>query len=310
MMKKVLIASKTCRHTLPEKDLCSLFRNEGLEPVLESLEQCSKPNQFDGIVIGTEIMNAAIMDKMSRLRIICKFGVGIDNIDSIAADKRGIIVRNLPGINRESVALMALALMLASARRISVSDRMVRTNQWPRLIATNIVGGTLGIMGTGSIGCTLAAFVNGLDMKLLGWDAVVNPDFIALGGKYVSLPELLNQSDCISLHLPLTEDTMDILDEKEFNSMRSNVTIVNTARGKLINEEALYRFLTKNPGASAGLDVLACEPPEKSPLLKLPNVTITPHIAAYDQQTLEHMVNTCIKILHDYLVPLDNRELS
>lgn len=299
-MRQILIASKTCRHALPEPELCARFRAAGMEPVLSPLEHCNRPELFDGVVIGTEPISSAVMDRMPKLSVICKFGVGTDNIGVEAAAERNIAVRNLPGINSESVAQMALALMLASARRIPAGDRLVRSGHWPRLMGVPVAGKKLGILGTGTIGSTLARFAAGLRMELLGWDAVENPEFLSLGGRYLALPELLNQSDFISLHLPLTADTRGILGEAEFALMRPHVTLVNTARGGLVDEEALFRFLERFSDATAGFDVLAHEPPHESPLLQLPNMVVTPHIAAYDKQTLEHMVVACVRVLCEY----------
>jgi len=230
-----------------------------------------------------------------------KYGVGVDNIDTLAAREHGVRVVNLPGINAVSVAEMTLGLMLAVARRIAAGDRSVRAGKWEGMIGTDVVGKTLGIVGTGAVGCSLAKMVSGLGMTILGFDPVDNPDFIAAGGRYVPLDRILESSDFLSLHLPLNEQTFHFVDGKMFARMKKGAILINTSRGKVVDESALMEALSSGKLGGASLDVFEQEPPTRKELLLMENTVLTPHIAAYTEETLRRMDDACLSALSSAL---------
>jgi phosphoglycerate dehydrogenase-like enzyme len=242
------------------------------------------------------------------LRAVVKYGVGIDNIDTLAASEHGVRVLNLPGINAVTVAEMTLGLMLAVARRITAGDRSVRAGRWEGLIGTDVVGKTLGIVGTGAVGCSLARMVSGLGMMVLGLDPVENPDFLAAGGRYVPLDRILELSDFLSLHLPLNERTVHFVDGKTLARMKHGAFLINTSRGKLVDESALMDSLSSGRLGGASLDVFEKEPPSQKELLSMENVVFTPHIAAYTEETLRRMDDACLATLSKALQATGNEE--
>lgn len=293
--KKVLVASKTCRTVMPENEMRMLFLEHGMDPDFRLLrDSMDDLEKFDAVIIGTEHIGEDELKRMKKVRIIEKFGVGTDNIDIRAARNHKIEVLNMPGINSECVAEMALGLMLSAARRVTVSDRSVRAGNWLRINGMSMCGKTLGIIGTGAIGRAVCGLVSGFHMELLGFDPIENSEFTELGGHYVPFRTLLESSNFISLHVPLLDSTRHMIGKNELSITKKDVVIINTARGGLIDENALYEFLLEHDKACAGLDVLEHEPPSDSPLLSLQNVIITPHIAAYDDVTLRKMLNMSI----------------
>lgn len=301
-MKKVLIASKSIGNGLGYEKLTSLFHDNGIEPIYKKLgDSESLLADLDGMVIGIEEVTEELFSRTKNLKAVMKFGVGIDNIDTEAAKRYNIKVLNMPGINSDAVAEMAFALMLAVTRRIGECSRKVRSGQWPRLISLSPQGKTLGIIGTGSIGMKLAHMVSGLDMKVVGYDLYPNAEFIEKGGAYTGLEELIRTSDYISLHVPMSRETFHMIGEEELLIMKKTAILINTARGQLIDEKALYEALLKERIAGAGLDVLETEPPEENPLLKLDNIICTSHIAAYTRETLTRMDITCAQKMGEAL---------
>lgn len=301
-MKTVLVASKTCRAIAPAEELIARFAQAGLQAELGSL--ADRPDcleRCDAVVLGTEIMDEDRLRAGKNLKLVCKFGVGLDNIDQAAAQTLGIAVRNLPAVNSGAVAELAFGLMLTLARRIAEGDRAVRGGTWPRLVGTTLRGKTLGILGTGAIGSTLARLSSGFGMKLLGYDAMENPAFLSAGGAYAPLDQVLTQADFVSVHLPLNDATRNCIGARELGLMKPTAILINTARGGLVDEAALEEALRAGRLAGAGLDVLAHEPPSESPLLGMEQVICTPHIAAYDDATLRHMLERCIETLTDFL---------
>ncbi|MFZ7132552.1 MAG: phosphoglycerate dehydrogenase [Eubacteriales bacterium] len=293
-MKNILVASKTSRVGMREEELKKLFIDHGLNPTFKRLKDCDDQLQeYEGIVIGTECIEAKHIDRAKKLKVIIKFGVGTDNIDRGAAEKRHVKVLNMPGINSYAVAEMALSLMLCVSRRVAEGDRNIRGNLWPGLIGRSPRNKTLGIIGTGSIGRELSKLVTGFDMKIIGYDIVKNEEFKHLGGRYVERDGLFKVSDYISIHVPLNQYTYHFVGERELSLMKESAIILNTSRGGIIDESALYNALQRKQILGAGLDVLEFEPPNESPLLKLDHVVFTPHIAAYDYETLRNMNYTC-----------------
>ena len=303
-MNKVLIVSKSCSTGKGRQYIADRLAAAGIEATFGVLaEHRHDLGEYQGIVVGMDRFGPEEFALAPNLRFVMKFGVGTENIDSGAAARRGVRVRNMPGVNTDGVAEMAFALMLSAARRIPEGDRQVRAGQWPRLVGRSLVGAALGLVGTGAIGRRLAELTAGFGMDIVGCDPFPNDAFIALGGVYKPLEELLDTADVISIHVPLTEETRHMIGAPQLARMKQGAILVNTARGPVVNEEALRRALENKSIFAAGLDVFEAEPAAGSPITKLDNVVATPHIAASSRETMKHMDETCIDTIIRELGP-------
>ncbi len=217
--------------------------------------------------------------------MISIWGTGTDNVDLRAAQRLGITVTNTPGVSAASVAEHALALMLAVARRIPAQDQGVREGRWPRGASLELYGKTLGIVGLGAIGQRLAAIARGIGMHVIAW--TIDPD-PGLGFELVEMDELLSRSDVVSLHVRLSSLTEKMVSHRELGLMKPSAILVNTARGPVVDQEALIEALSAGRICGAGLDVFAEEPlPTGNPLSKLTNVVLTPHSAGITPEALD-----------------------
>ena len=219
----------------------------------------------------------------SRLRVIGRAGVGVDNVDVEAATRRGIVVMNTPGANAVAVAELTMALMLCLARHVSRADQSTRAGKWEKkaLQGTELRGRMLGIVGLGRIGIEVSRRAKAFGMHVIASDPYVSPALAEeLGIALYSLDELYAQSDYISMHVGLTPQTSGMLDAAAFGKMKRGVRLVNCARGELIDEAALAEVLRSGHVAGAALDVFVNEPPVGCPVLSLPNVVLTPHLGA------------------------------
>jgi D-3-phosphoglycerate dehydrogenase / 2-oxoglutarate reductase len=217
------------------------------------------------------------------LVVIGRAGVGVDNVDLDAATRAGITVVNAPTGNTTAAAEHTLALLFAVARRIAAADGSVRRGEWKRSALTGVElrGRTLGVVGLGKIGMALADRARALEMRLVGYDPFVTPETAAHHGiSLLELPALIASADVISLHVPLTHATKDLLNAERIASMRSGAIILNVARGGLVDESALAAALHDGRVGGAGIDVFGAEPPRDSPLLGAPNTVLTPHLGA------------------------------
>jgi phosphoglycerate dehydrogenase-like enzyme len=297
-MYNVLVASKSFGYGAQTDELFQLFAKYACSPEFSPLEEVDqKLDAFDGIIIGTAKVNRDLFQKAKRLKAIIKYGAGTDNIDKMAAQEYGVQVLNLPSINCETVAEMAIGLMFAVARRIVEGDRCIRNGTWKRLLGFPVRGKTLGVIGTGAIGSALIRMISGLNMRILAYDLIQNEEIPKFGVKYVELDDLLKQSDFVSLHVPLNETTFHLIGSKELNVMQKEAFLINTSRGSVVDEKALYEALKNKKIAGAALDVFEVQPPFETPLLELDNVVCTPHIAAYTEETLRQMDVECVAIL-------------
>jgi D-3-phosphoglycerate dehydrogenase len=245
---------------------------------------------FEGVVAGNDPMNDRVMRAAPSLRAIARHGVGLDSVDLEAAARLGIIVTNTPGIIIDSVADMAFALILAVARRVCEADRTIRAGRWIDHQGVLVWGKTLGIVGVGAIGMAMARRALGFNMTVLAFDPFPRPDAEELGVRYVGLDELLREADFVSIHAPLNEETRGMLGERELGLMRPSAYLINTARGGLVDQKALYEALREGRIAGAGLDVLAEEPPSPDdPLLELANCVFTPHSGHNAREIVERV---------------------
>ncbi|MDR1622923.1 MAG: D-glycerate dehydrogenase [Synergistaceae bacterium] len=233
------------------------------------------------IRVDEELLNAA-----SRLKVVSNYAVGYDNIDVAAATKRGICVTNTPDVLTPATADLTFALILASARRIIEANAFLRSGEWKvwapeLLVGREVAGSTLGIIGFGKIGQAVAKRARGFDMNILYFDTARREPEHSSGAKYASLDELLKNSDFVTLHCLLNEQTKNIIGEKELRLMKNTAILINAARGPLVDPSALYRACSEKWIWGAGLDVFVKEPVSPDdPLLTLPNVTTVPHIGS------------------------------
>ena len=224
------------------------------------------------------------------LKLISRWGVGYDAIDIPAATRNGIVVAYCPGMLNEAVADLAFALLCAIARRVHEGHLIMRGGAWRIPWGHNIHGKTLGILGCGRIGQAMARRASGFGMKLLGYDIAPNDEAKRIGIQFVSLDELLAQSDFLSLHSALTAENRNMIGEAQLRRMKPTSYIINTARGALIDENALLRGVTEKWIAGAALDAYAVEPlPKDHPLRGAPNVLLTPHQASCSYETGEQV---------------------
>lgn len=237
----------------------------------------------DGYIAGLDTIDAAALAAADSLRVIARYGVGVDNVDLKAAQGRGIVVTNTPGANARSVAELAVEMILLLARPVIQAAAETRTGGWPRLPGMSLEGKTIGLIGFGAIGRQVARLLSGFDCRILVVDpAVDGKTAVAAGVELVSLDELLAESDFVSLHLPVLPETNKLVDAAFLGRMKPGASLINTSRGELVDETALYDALTSGRLRGAALDAFASEPPgATNPLLSLPNVIATPHMGAH-----------------------------
>ena len=299
MMKKVFLT----RSIFPEaiERLLQIAEvevwSENCPPPLEVLIQ--KASEVDGMLtMLTDPINANVIQigKQNHLKVISQMAVGFDNIDVPSATSASIPVGNTPGVLTETTADLAWALLMAAARRVVEGNNEVHQGIWRPwgpdvMCGRDVYGATLGLIGFGRIGQAMAARAKGFTMKVLYNQRHRDLDAEKkLGANYVALIDLLQQSDFISLHAYLSPETKGMIGASQFEQMKPGVILINTARGAMIDQEALYQNLLAGRVAAAGLDVSDPEPISKdSPLLSLPNVVITPHIGSASIQTRKRM---------------------
>lgn len=259
---------------------------------------------IDAVVAGGEPLGDEVISAAPRLRVIARTGVGYDAVDLKAANRRKIAVCITPGTNQESVAEHAFGLLLALTRKIAENDRIIRAGGWDRSLIQPVRGKTIGLVGLGRIGQAMVPRAVAFGMKVLSFEPTPNPEFDAEWGvRRVTMPELLAESDVVSLHLPLTAATRGLFHREVFAMMKPGAIFLNTARGGLVLEEDLHEALVSGQLAGAGLDVFDPEPPSPAnPLLHLPNVVSAPHLGGIDARAMEDMATLaarCIIDLHE-----------
>lgn len=279
-------------------DYYQVLTRHGLEPVFPPrlVEAATEEDLIDwlandrivAVIAGGEPYTRRVIEHAPALRVISRAGVGSDSVDLTAAYERGITVTITPNTNHEAVAEHTFALLLAVAREIVGRDQEVRAGQWSRRPLLALRGRTLGLIGFGRIGQAVAERARAFRLRVIAYDAF--PNTLAaqrLGVQLVTLEQLLSDSDIISLHTPLTEATAGLINRNTIAQMKPGVIVINTARGGLIVEEDFVHALRQGHIAGAGLDVFAHEPvATSSPLLELPNVVVSPHVAGIDEDAL------------------------
>jgi D-3-phosphoglycerate dehydrogenase/(S)-sulfolactate dehydrogenase len=269
-------------------DVDRLLTAQGMEPVYHPLrgerteeELIGILQGIDGAIASTDPFTARVIQAADRLKVISRTGVGYDAVDVPAATQRGVMVTTTPGVNRHAVADWALALILCCARKVPENLAEVQRGAWVRYEGMDLDGKTLGVVGLGTIGKEVAKRAKAFGMRLLAFDLVQDLPFAAAQGiAYVPLEELLRQSDFVSIHCFLNAATRHLFNAERLALMKPTAYLINTARGGIVDAEALYRALRDKRLAGAGLDVFEGEPlAEGSPLRGLANVYLSPHCA-------------------------------
>jgi len=256
------------------------------------------------IVRSATKVTPALMDHAPRLRVVGRAGVGVDNIDLDEATKRGILVMSTPGGSSVSVAELALALMLALVRQIPKFDAAMREGRWEKSSSgAEVRGKTLGLVGLGRIGSEVATRADGFDMRVIAFDPFISEAAAReFSVELVSLDTLLAESDFISLHTAVSPQTREMINSASIAKMKKGVRIINTARGELIHEADLAEAIKSGQVGGAALDVFAEEPPKNCPLIGLPNVIATPHVAGSTAEAQEELGTQVAVQVRDYLV--------
>ena len=249
----------------------------------EYLERCG---EADGVLVQYGDVTRRVLDGLPRLRVVVRYGVGVDGIDLAAATDRGIPVVNVPDYGTDEVANHAVTLLLALSRKLARLDRQTRRGGWDVFRVgpvTRLLGQTVGLLGCGRIGSAVARKLAGFDVRLLGWDPFVGA--FPPGVQPVAFERLLAESDYLTIHCPLTPDTRHLLGEEALAQLRPTAVLINTARGGIVDTAALTAALQQGLLAGAGLDVLEAEPIDpSSPLLQMEQVIVTPHAAWYSEE--------------------------
>jgi len=316
---------KSFRVFIPELFPPALNQREMLEGIAEvrighgkvygEEELIEEIKDIDGILMTSKVrMTKNVIDAGKRLKVISKYGVGVDTIDVAYATKKGIVVCYTPGVNSDAVAEHTIGLLLATLRKIPQSMAHLKEGGWreEKFLGEELTGATVGIIGFGNIGFRLAKKLSGFEIRTLIYDPYVSKERIEnAGGEKVDLSVLLKESDIVSLNLALTPGTLHMIGENELRKMKPTSYLINTARGALIDEKALYRALKEGWIAGAGLDVFEDEPVMlENPLFSLDNIVVTPHLGGSTNKARRRLVimavENLVKVLEGGLPEREN----
>jgi len=259
-----------------------------LDRPLKEEEMVELIKDVEGAILGLDEVTARVIEAGRQLKVLSRYGVGVDKVDLKAATAAGVVVTNTPGTNHIAVAELTLGLMLSLARRIPQHDRIVKEGSWNRVRGTELAGKTLGIVGLGWISREVIRRAFAFDMKIVVQTAYPDKELSDhYGVEYLPLEDLLKEADFISLHCTFTPERADLIGEKELRAMKTTSYLINTARGELVDEEALLVALKEGWIAGAAMDAFKEEPATANPLVRLDNFIATPHIGA---TTLESVI--------------------
>ncbi len=310
-MYKVFVTARVLKQ---DDEVFDILRENGCEIVpnpcygrrLSEAELIENLRGIDGLILGMEEVNSNVIANADSLKVISRFGVGYDNVDVPAATAKGIAVTNVPGQNTESVAEQALGLMIAISRKIPMGWDHVREGKWDIINGFELKDKTLGIIGLGRIGKSLAQKAKAFNMNILVFDRSADrkAEYCRENNLEIvsDLDELLKRSDYVSLHTPCTDELRNMIGARELGLMKPTAFLINTARGGLVDEEALYECLKDKKIAGAAVDDLASLPLQKeNKLLTLDNIIVTPHMGA---NTFEANQRTKLMVITNLLVGL------
>lgn len=293
-----------------EKEGVELFKGNGrvkadVHITMPPSELKKKISKYDGFIVrSASKVTAEVIEAAHRLKVIGRAGIGLDNIDVKAASRKGIVVMNTPGANAITTAEHAITLLLSLSRYIPQANASLKTGKWEKkkFMGVEIFNQTLGVIGFGNIGQVVVDRAKGLKMRVIVYDPFVSEDAMAKkGAEKVTLDQLLEQSDYISIHTPLSKETKNLLNKNTFQKMKKGVRIINCARGGIVNEKDLYAAIKRGKVAGAALDVFEKEPPGNHPLFALDEVISTPHLGASTRQAQAKVAVAIAKQVKDYL---------
>jgi D-3-phosphoglycerate dehydrogenase len=285
-----------------EAQVASVMYNPTGKP-LTSAQLADLLPGIDGFIAGLDVIDSAALEKADRLKVIARYGVGVDNVDLAAAREMGITVTNTPGANSVSVAELALTLILSLARQIPEAASAVQDGKWPRLGGLTLENKTVGLLGLGAIGKQLARRLQGFDCRVIAYDPYADPDFAHEHGvELAGFDKVVAAADFLSLHLPLLPETRLLVNAAFLAKMKNGAYLINTSRGEVVDESALLSALESGHLKGAGLDAFAVEPPDPAnPLLHLPQVIATPHLGAQTDGATSNMgwlaLQDCLAVL-------------
>jgi D-3-phosphoglycerate dehydrogenase len=262
------------------------------ERPLQETEMIELVRGCEGLIVGVDPVTEAVL-AAGPLRVVVKYGSGLDNVDLEAARVLDVAVRTTPGANARSVAELTIALLLALARHVAFHDRSVRAGSWSRRTGIELAGRRLGLVGYGAVGREVARIAGALGMEVVAHDPLLPGADVEL----VELDALLASCDAVSLHLPFTEETRGLLGARELGLMRQGSLLVNTARGGLVDEAALADALRAGRLAGAAFDVFVDEPPSASPLLELDTFVASPHAGAATAEAVRRTADAALDAL-------------
>jgi len=268
------------------------------EPPQTSTELKERIKEADIVIVGWSQLTKNIIESAKKLRMVSIWATSCHYVDIEAAKEKGVTVAHVPGYATESVAEYTFALLLASFRKLNLADKHVREGNfdWRPFVGRELAEKTLGVIGTGTIGCRVAEIARAFRMQVLGYDKYPNPKRAEeIGFRYVDLDTLLQNSDAVTLHVTLTSETERLIGKKQIAIIKNGAVIINTSQGKVVDEEALVEALKSNKLSFVGLDVMEEEPPPKSnPLFKLSNTVLSPHIAFNTAEAEARCTDICV----------------
>ena len=288
--------------TTLEDQVGEVIYNETGKPLTGEQLKAVLPG-IDGYIAGLDEINQTALNAADQLKVIARYGVGYEAVDLDEARARGIVVTNTPGANAASVAELTIGLMLSLARQIPYADRTTKQGQWQRVNGFSLEGKVIGLLGLGAIGQQVARRLAGFSCSIIGYDPVVSADVAESAGVELRpMDVVIASADFLSLHLPVLDETRNMVNADFITQMKDSAFLINTARGELIDEEALYDALVTGKLRGAALDAFRQEPPEpSSPLLQLDQVIATPHTGAHTDSATSTMgwwaLEDCLRVL-------------
>ena len=300
------------RNKVLKQELLDIFPNSvfkpnepstGLNDVVEFLSEA------DAVILGLEKMDRSVLEKLKNLKIIAKYGVGLDNLDVEAASEMDICVRWTGGVNKRSASEQALGFMLGLCRNLFFSAFPLKQGQWLKDGGTLLTERCIGIIGCGNIGTDLVHLLQPFNCRILICDLLNKCEVVdTFGVAQVSQVELLAEADIVSLHVPLTELTHFMVDESFFQQMKPSSYLINNSRGPVVKQEALKKALQQKTIAGAALDVYESEPPDDLEFLSLTNLMVTPHIGGNADEAVLAMGRSAIHHINDYFSNAENKK--
>ncbi len=307
---KVLITLTEKEYELVQEHVVSKFQEQGIEVVTSfSNAKLSEPevmnlvSDVDGYIFGLEDITRNVLHSGKKLKAVCKYGIGTDNVDKKTAGELGIKVTNCPGLNSLAVAELAVGTMLGLARDIPGLDQAMKSKTWDSLLGTELTGKTLGIVGFGNVGKYILKLLSGFNMRVLVYDVVRNQDFAAeFGFEYSTLDKIYKSSDFISLNIPLTDDTRNLITINELKMMKNNVFLINMARGGIVDEDDLLIALKEQMIGGAAIDAFIEEPTKSYELVNHPRVIALPHIGASTEEATIRIGNCAYMNIYNVIM--------